>query len=210
MVDLLWGAGHTSSGSDYLYVASTTGSHAIKWQSVDLGGPFLGPVIGDLDGDWQEELVVCSFDAESSYDSGRILVFDLATMALRGISAPIVGNLSWTGTRDLKLRDLEGDGRMEIVVAADRLYDGVIEIYGFNSSNTFSLKWANTTRPSGTFNFVEVADLDGNGTPEIIGGHVETPARKVCMSTFTIIPPARIPGALSIWGLLGSHGAGRR
>ena len=103
-------------------------------------------------------------------------------MALRGISAPVVGNLAWTGVHDLKLRDLEGDGRMEIVVAADQLYDGVIEIYGFNSSNTFTLKWTNTTpRSARPFTFVEVADLDGNGTPEIIAATPCDPARSVCL-----------------------------
>jgi hypothetical protein len=76
------------------------------------------------------------------------------------------------GVHDLKLRDMEGDGRMEIVIGADYLYDGAVELYEFNSSNTFVLKWTNTTRPSGSpFNFVEVADLDGNGTSEIITGN---------------------------------------
>lgn len=172
VADLLWGAGWTSSGSDYLYVAETTGTHDIKWRSIDLEGPFLGPVIGDLDGDGQLELVICSFFSESAYGSGRILVFDLATGALRGISDPVVSNFAWTGVHDLKLRDLEGDGHMEIVIGADYLYDGAIEIYGFNSNNAFSLKWENTTRPSGSpFNFVDVADLDGNGIPEIIAGN---------------------------------------
>ena len=172
VVDLLWGAGWTSTGSDYLYVASTTGAHAIKWQNVDLVGPFLGPLIGDLDGDGHPELVVCSYESESGYDSGRILVFDLATLTLRGMSAPVVTNNAVTGVHDLKLHDLDGDGRMEIVVATDRLYDGAIEIYGFNSFNVFTLKWTNTTRPSGSpFTFVEVVDLDGNGTPEIVTGN---------------------------------------
>jgi hypothetical protein len=176
-VDLLWGAGYSSTGPDFLYVAGTTGSHTIKWKNVDLVGPFLGPLLGDLDGDGQPELVACSFESESGYESGRILVFDGATLALRGISAGVVGNLSWTGVHDLKLRDLEGDGRMEIVVAADRLYDGMVEIYGFNSSNTFTLKWSTTpSSASGHFTFVEVADLNGNGTPEIITGDTGYPA----------------------------------
>jgi hypothetical protein len=171
VLDLIWGAGYSSTGSDFLYVANTTGSHAIKWHNVDLVGPFLGPVIGDLDGDGFPELVLCSFESESSYESGRILVFDAATLDFRGISPGVVGNFSWTGVQDLKLRDVDGDGRMEIVIAADRLYDGVIEIYGFNSSNTFTLKWTNATGPSARmFTKVEVADLDGNGTSEIIGG----------------------------------------
>ena len=42
---LLWGAGlpSSSSGSDYLYMASTTGGHAIKWRSIESGRrPFSG------------------------------------------------------------------------------------------------------------------------------------------------------------------------
>lgn len=172
VVDLLWGAGWSSTGSDFLYVAATTGSHAIKWQSLDLEGPFLGPAIGDLDGDGAPELVVCSTYSEAAYSSGRILVFDLATLTLRGISAPVVNNFAWTGVHDLKLRDLDGDGHMDILIGADYLYDGAIEVYSFSSTNTFTLKWSNTTRPSGSpFNMVEVADLDGNGTSEIIAGN---------------------------------------
>src|SRR5882762_2638346 len=61
---------------------------------------------------------------------------------------------------------------MKIVIGADILYDGVVEIYRFDSSNTFTRTWTNATRPSGSpFNFVEVADLDGNGTKKIIGGN---------------------------------------
>jgi len=172
ILELLWGAGWTSTGSDYLYVASTTGTHDIKWQSIDLQGPFLGPVIGDLDGDGQPELVICSLYSNSSYDSGRILVFDLATLALRGISDPVVDDVAWTGVHDLKLRDLDGNGRMSIVIGADYLYDGAIEIYRFDPNNTFTRIWTNATRPEGNpFNFVEVADLDNNGTRKIIAAN---------------------------------------
>ncbi len=171
-VDLLWGAGWENTGPDYLYVASTSGAHAIKWQSVDLQGPFLGPVIGDLDGDGRPELVVCSYKSDAGFKNGRILVFDATTLTLRGMSAPVVGPYGTEGVRDFKLRDLEGDGRMEIVLASDRTYDGVIEIYEFNAANAFSLKWTNTMRPVGSpFVFVDVVDLDGNGTKEIVAGN---------------------------------------
>jgi len=172
VVDVLWGAGATSSGPDYLYVANTTGAHNIKWQNLDLEGPFLGPAIGDLDGDGQPELVICSTYSDATYGSGRILVFDLASLALRAISDPVVDNNAWTGVHDLKLRDVDGNGRMEIVIGADYLYDGVIEIYRFDSDNTFTRIWTNATRPSGNpFNFVEVADLDNNGTVKVIAAN---------------------------------------
>ncbi len=170
VADLLWGSGYDDTGADYLYVASTTGTHAIKWQSVDLQGPFRGPAIGDLDGDGQPELVLCSYKSNGAYDSGRILVFDATTLSLRGISAPI-GN-SFYGVNDLKLRDLDGDGRMEIILATDFSDDGAVDIYNFNSDNTFTRKWLVINQGSyRSFNLAEARDLDGNGTLEIIAGN---------------------------------------
>jgi hypothetical protein len=172
VVDLLWGAGWTSSGSDYLYVANTTGTHNIKWQSVDLQGPFLGPLIGDLDGDGKPELVICSKTSESAYYGPRLVVFDAQTLALRAVSSPSfitqIGAAS-----DLKVRDLEGDGRAEIIVANSMSYSGGINAISFDSSNTFTKKWSSPPGnfASSSYSFVEVADLDGNGTSEIITGN---------------------------------------
>jgi hypothetical protein len=172
VAELLWGAGWSDTGPDHLYVASTTGAHEIKWESIDLEGPFLGPAIGDLDGDGQPELAVCSFHSNAGYDSGRILVFDFDTLTLRAISDPVVDNYAWTGVHDFKLEDVENNGRMSIVIGADYLYDGAIEIYRFDSDNTFTRIWTNATRPVGNpFNFVEVADLDNDGTRKIIAGN---------------------------------------
>jgi hypothetical protein len=162
----------TSSGPDYLYVANTTGAHDIKWQNIDLEGPFLGPAIGDLDGDGQPESVVCSTYSDATYGSGRILVFDFATLTLRAISDPVVDNNAWTAVNDFKLRDVEGNGRMQIVIAADYLYDGALEIYRFDANNTFTRMWTNATRfMDNPFNFVDAADLDNNGTLKIIAAN---------------------------------------
>jgi hypothetical protein len=169
--ELLWAAGYFDTGPDYLYVTSTIAPHNLKWQSIDLQGPFLGPAIGDLDGDGQPELVICSVFSNSGYDSGRILVFDLATLSLRAISDPVVDDLAWTGVHDLKLRDVDGNGRMEIVIGADHLYDGAIEVYRFDANNTFTRTWTNSTQPANSpFNFVDAADLDNNGMRKIVGG----------------------------------------
>lgn len=170
VVDLLWGAGWSSTGSDHLYVANTTGSRAIKWTSPDLQGPFVGPVIGDIDGDGQAELVVCSYSSESSYYGGKVLVFDLATLSLRGISG-YVGGTSGRYIFDLKLRDVDNDGVLDIVAVGSSYSNGAITVFGFNRSNVFTTKWSSTSPATGSsgFNFADVADLDGNGTQEIIG-----------------------------------------
>jgi hypothetical protein len=169
VVDLLWGAGWSSSGADYLYVANTTGMRNIKWQSVDLQGPFLGPVIGDIDGDSQPELVMCSPASESRYSSGRILVFDLATLRLRALSPPIAGSAGRL-INDFKLHDVDGDGVLDVVVAGASHYpsEGLIHVYGFSTANAFTLKWANSGGINNLVSHVQVADLDGNGTQEII------------------------------------------
>jgi len=167
--DLLWGAGASSSGPDYLYVANWQ-TNVIKWQNVDLVGPFVGPEIGDLDGDGRDELVVVSWASNATYSSGRILVFDAITRRLRAISQPTMQGSGWTGIHDLKLRDVNGDGKLEILLAGSYTYDGVIEIYSFGS-NTFSLTWTNATLPFGApFYSVDAADIDGDGEIEIVGG----------------------------------------
>ncbi len=170
VLELLWGAGATSTVEDHLYVADMP-SGTIEWQNIHLDGPFLGPRSGDLDGDGLPELVTATWESESGYGSGRILVFDGSTLALRAISDGIVGDLAWTGAHDLELRDVDGDERMEILVAADRLYDGVIEVYDFSADNQFSLAWTNAVRPVGApFYSVDAADVDGDDQMEIIGG----------------------------------------
>ena len=168
--EILWSAGFTSSGEDHLYIVDRT-THALEYESPDLVGPVIGVQRGDIDGDGRDEIVACTSESDSSYSSGRILVFDAGSLDLRAIRAPVVGNLSWTGVREVVLANTDADPALEIVVAADRLYDGVIEVYDFSASNQFTLIWTNATRPSGSpFDAVAVGDIDGDGNLEVVGG----------------------------------------
>lgn len=168
--EVLWGAGATSSGSDRLYVADAA-THTIDWQNLQLDGPFLPPQRGDVDGDGVAEIVTVSTSSEADYDSGRIVVLDGATQRVRAISPTTFGNFAWTGVHDIRLRNVDADPQLEIVVAADWLYDGTIEIYDFTAPGTFTLKWTNSVRPEGApFYSVEVADVDDDGALEVVGG----------------------------------------
>lgn len=167
--DVLWGAGATSTGPDHLYTARWSDKKII-WQNVDLVGPFLGPVVGDLDGDGIPEIVFASTYSDATYSSGRIIVLDSRTFAVRAISGPVMENRAWAGVHDLKLRDLRGNGRLSIVLAADNLYDGQLEAWSFSKRNRFRRHWTNTTRPGQPFYSVEVADLEGDGRLEVIAG----------------------------------------
>lgn len=163
--ELLWGAGATSSGPDYLYVVDWQ-TKVFEWQNIDLVGPFSGPQVGDLDGDGHDEVVVESFGSNAGYSGGRLLVFDAETRHLRAISDVVAGSSGFGGWRDLELRDLDNDGRMEILTVGDSL----IQIYNFDSSNNFTLKWGNTNFPNGSFASVDAADVDNDGVIDIVGG----------------------------------------
>lgn len=168
--EILWSAGYSSSGPDHLRIADRV-THAIEYLSPDLVGPVVGVQRGDLDGDGQDELVACTYQSDSGYSAGRILVFDAATLHLRAISDPIIGNAAYAGARDIQLANVDADPQLEIVVGADWLFTGAIEVYDFSSTNQFSVIWTNATRPVGTsFQSVAAADIDGDGNIEIVGG----------------------------------------
>jgi hypothetical protein len=167
--ELVYASGYSSTGEDRVYVADLA-TRALIWSSIHLDGPFAAPQRGDVDGDGRPEIVTASWEADSGYDSGRIVVLDGVTLKVRAISAPIAGNQAFEGLHDLKLRNVDGDPALEIVVAADRLYDGVIEIYDFTAAGAFTVAWTNATRPSGSpFFTVDVADVDADGVLEVVG-----------------------------------------
>jgi WD40 repeat protein len=187
-LELLWGAGATSTGEDHLHIASLA-TRTIEWQSIHLDGPFVGPETGDVDGDGRPELVFASTTSNSGYDSGRVVVLDAATFAVRAIS-PESGVEGWTGLHDLKLRNVDSDPAFEIVIATDYLYDGLLRIYDFDGpTHTFSERWTNVERPDGSpFYSVEVADLDADGNLEVIagGGRAHTGADGVFVYVFDL------------------------
>jgi hypothetical protein len=167
--EILWACGAHSTGPDYLNVASWS-SRKIEWHSLDLVGPFVGPVVGDLDGDGLDEIVFGTYESDSGYESAQIIVLDGKTLAVRGISAPIVDSQSWTGLQDLQLADVDADGRKEILVAADRLYDGALEVYRFNKKNIFKRITQIIDTNARGFYSVAAADTDGDGSVELMGG----------------------------------------
>jgi hypothetical protein len=149
--------------SNYQFTVFDWQTQQVKWQTDRMSGPMIGPELGDLDGDGRNEIVVVARSSDSN--GARILIFDALSHNLRANYGPILQNTS--SIYDLKLRDVNGDGRQEILIAGYS-NNGGIEIYSMDTSNNFSLRWTVGPNSFYSVNSVEAADVDRDGQMEIM------------------------------------------
>jgi hypothetical protein len=97
---------------------------------------------------------------------------------LRAVSDELlIGSHDVEKVNDLRLFDVDGDGRMEILTAVENYSHGIIAIYDFAPEGYFNLKWTNSSQPTDTnFHSVAVGDIDGDGKLEIIAGSDNSPS----------------------------------
>jgi hypothetical protein len=166
VLEVLWGAGWSSTGSDHLFVGSTL-THSIEWRSQDIGGPLSALDVGDVDNDGTNEIVMVSFESDSGYSDGIIFIYDAKTYELEWQSGPILNGRAWTGVHALALADVDNDNVLEILVATADLYDGLIMAY---DGMTHNLDWQTVGHDGTFFSALAVADIDNDGQLEVIGG----------------------------------------
>ena len=165
--EVLWGAGQTSTGPDYLYVHDLA-TRAFEWQNADYSGPFQAADLGDVDHDGALDIVVASFESQSGYADGLIEVHDASTFDLKWRSS---GNLfegfAWTGVHNLRLANIDGDPQLEILVATDRLYDGTLYVI---DGLTHEVQSKTVYGSDSALNLLDVADLNSDGKMLAIAG----------------------------------------
>ena len=164
VLEVIWGAGATSSGSDYLYVADTV-THQIEWQSVNVDGPLSAVDVGDIDDDGINEILMVSFESESGYDSGVIHIFDAVTHELEWQHT--LDNMDWMGVRSVKIGDIDDDGETEFVVTTGDVYDGIIQVY---NGHTYTLERQSAGYNGNYFTALAIGDVDNDGKTEIVAG----------------------------------------
>lgn len=172
VAEVFFSCGHSSSGADLLIQADWRTGNEL-WDSVDLDGPFYGPLRGDVDGDGIQEIVIASHESDSGYGSSRILVFDPNTRSLESMSPEIISGSAWEGLGDIALADMDGDGTQEILVAADEVRDGAWDVWSVDALHNYTLM-GSYAAPFGVSqeNFTAIAgtDLTGDGILEVVVG----------------------------------------
>ena len=118
------------------------------------------PMVADMDGDGLPEIIACKNTSNSPWYSNDLLVFSGQTGAL--IKTINTSEYVLHGQL-ITIADIDGDGEAEIFML-DR--SGYLHCYNYSGSQ----RWVNTTVAIGWNYLPTVADLMGDGTPELVCG----------------------------------------
>lgn len=163
-IEIVFGAGYQSTAPDQWFVASAT-TQSIEWRSPDIEHGLIGPVRGDIDNDGTDELICAAND--QGFLAPRLLIFDADTLQLEHVSPPLYQFFTQDAI-DIELADIDNDGDVEIFVV-----DGRVRALDWTGSS-WSEVWQH--QPGSfdpDFRRVRIADLNGNGTPQVVLGSLQ-------------------------------------
>jgi hypothetical protein len=147
-----------------LHIYSSTGEPFAEWPIHYPRGSTSSPSVGDIDYDGQCEIVTSN--AATDDEPAQILVWHQNGLQVDGFPA---GNLEAVGGAPT-LADLDGDGRLEILVWATEREHGNSGIFAWNHSGQLLNRFPLPTRAGHPDGSPLVADIGGDRLPEIIFG----------------------------------------
>jgi hypothetical protein len=153
----------------YLNVYRSDGTPLPGWPK-DMGEHHLTtPVLGDVDGDGQMEVVVSTHFSSTSFEAG-IFIYRMDGSSLPGWPKIFHNNYAisdpWTGGP--VLGDMNGDGKLEVALS---LFDG--RVYVWNSVGKVVPNWPRTVNPGlpeneRVISSLAMGDLDNDGSLDLV------------------------------------------
>jgi uncharacterized repeat protein (TIGR01451 family) len=165
-LEVLWGAGYTSTGPDFLYVADIS-SGVTEWKSEDIVGPFSVVTAGDVDDDGEKEIVLASNSNYAGSGDSLIKIFNAETYDVEWQIFDIPNISAVGGIGSIRMGDVDQDGETEFVIATANYSDGLIQIY---NGRSHQLERQSLTYDGDSFTSMEIGDVDGDQQAEIVVG----------------------------------------
>ena len=166
-LELLFGSGTEGGGAHKLEIFNIN-TQAREWQSRAEDGPFRAIDIEDVDDDGVKELVAISYKSSNGYRGGILSVFNAITHETEWQSDDMLFDNSWTGINDVKVADIDNDGKKEIIVAGGEIYNGEIWVLDGITKAIKSTHVYTSNEINWAFANFTVDDVDSDGQLEII------------------------------------------
>lgn len=144
--------------------------------------------MGDLDGDGLPELVVCSRDTVAPGVSNVFIYRNTSTAGIISYAAPVVCTSGFA--TNVRLADLDGDGKLDLVVACSG--SGVISCIRNTTTGIGELSFAPKAdlHPLSGCPQTAIADFDGDGRLDIAAVSYSTSCVKVFRNQIASVPVA--------------------
>lgn len=161
--EIVYGSGYTTTGADNLYILDSA-THNLKFQSVDVGGPFSAIDAGDINADGRPDLLFGSYRSQSDYDDGLWFFADAKNGRISFESGNQTG-IAWNGLWRVKAANVDADPQKEVFVATSSAYDGFVICY---DGVTHQEQYRTATLPSQAIHTMALADVDGDGHLDLV------------------------------------------
>ncbi|PQJ09175.1 hypothetical protein CJD36_020525 [Flavipsychrobacter stenotrophus] len=147
---------------------------------------------GDMDGDGKPDLIVCTYNSNTAGQGAVNIYRNIGSAGTIAYAAPVVCTSS-NGGVNVKLADLDGDGKLDIIVAASN--SGRIScIRNTTSLGVMSFSAKTDLNPGVGPSEVAIADYDRDGKLDIAVVTGSTSTIKVFRNNMTSIPSGAFPG----------------